>query len=245
MSVVSAPTGLPPIDDRTAQLLQQTQDSGAHRLLEVDEAGLVAAVGVPPPSGRGPASISPDALDAAGRRLVDAGLAESAPWALARFRPAAALLTYAQLVTHAKAHLGMASSWDVPERPDSVRVIRRVTVLTDVARGGLAVVEQVLLPVEAAPVSLPVDVWLLRLDVVVDAVLADAAATRGGSGRETLVLFGEGRGRQDPSRYRVDADGRGELEVSRHGVLGARTRRAPADAAAFADHLRLRLLAAG
>jgi hypothetical protein len=241
--VSAAPAGLPPLDVRAAATLQQAQDDGGRTLLEVDEAGIVAAVGVPPPSGRGLASIPPDQVAAAGQRLVRGGLADATPWALAPFRPTGALLLYAQLVTHRKAHLGMISSWDVPERPDGLRATRRVTVLTDVVRGGLAIVERVSLPVSAAPASLPVEVGLLRLDVLVDQVLADASP--GAVGRETLVLFADGRGRQDPSRYRVDAPGRGELESSRHGMLGAKTKREPTDADGFADHLRMRLLAAG
>lgn len=240
--VNAVPAGLPEIDDRAVAALQEVQTNGAARLLDIDEAGIVAAVGLPPPSGRGAAMIDEATARHAGQRLVERGLAEPAPWALAAFRPIGALLTYAQLATHPKAHVGMVSSWNVPQRPDGVQVIRRVTVLTDVVRGGQAIVELVHKPVTDPPANLPVEVSLLRLDVLVTQICADAAAT---GELETLVLFADGRGRQDPSRYRVRAGGSGELESSRHGLLGARTHRERTDPDGFAEHLRLRLMAAG
>ncbi|WP_375488725.1 hypothetical protein [uncultured Jatrophihabitans sp.] len=237
------PAGLPAVDDQLVATLQRVQDTGTHQLVDVDEAELVAVSGLPTPSAKR-SPLTPEQIDAGGRRLVERGLAEPTPWQLAAYRPLGPLLSVVQLAVHPKAHTGVISSWDEPHGSDAVQVVRRLTLLMDVARAGQAVVEHVLVPLSDAPPASAVSISLLRLDVLIEQAVADATPPPG-TGRETLVLFADARGRQEPSRYRVAADGSADIESSRHGLLGAKTVHDRADAAAFADHLRLRLMAAG
>lgn len=238
---------LPPFDDADGARFQAAQDAGQLHLADVDEAEL-AAIGAPPLPRESRPDIGDEDLAAAADRLVARGLAEPVPWANGRVRPVGALLTYAGLIFHPQTRVGVIGTWLVPEPPGAVRTQYRVSLLIDVVHGGLACVERALLPVPAAPSVLPVNIDLLRLDLLVAAAVATAFGDderHVTAARETLIVFGDGAGNQQPTRLRVSEAGAAELESSRHGLLGNKTVREHVDREGFADHLRLRLMAAG
>lgn len=240
---------LPAFTDEDGRRLQSVQDTGQAHLVDVDEAEL-AAIGLPsfPRQGRG--ELTESQLEAAAARLVTRGLAEPVPWELGRVRPIGDLLLHAQVLTLPSGHAGLISTWQVPEPPGAVRPTHRITVLLDALRLGVACVEKAAMPADANSPVLDISADLVRLDLLVTAVVAtaygdDTAADRPASGHETLVLFADGSGKQQPSRLRVSGDGHAELESSRHGLLGTKTVREAVDRAGFAEHLRLRLMSAG
>lgn len=218
--------------------LQRAQDFGELHLADVDEAAL-AAIGVAlPHPGRPP--LDELAVATAAGRLVSSGLASPQPWAHAAVTPAGPLLTYLTLAVHPKSRVGSIAVYPDAGATVATRLLR-VNVLIDVVRGGLALVEDVHAGDDLGG-GAPVAIDVLRLDVLVERVVDAAFAA---ANAVTVVIFNDGRRRLQATRLRVDGLGHAELESVRRGALGERTVREPADRAAFADHLRLRLMAAG
>lgn len=238
-------TVLPPIGADAAAGLQSAQDGGRLRLADTDEAEL-AAIGAPAFPREGRPDITDAEIERGAQRLTARGLAEPVPWQRGRVRPAGNLLTYLQLVLHPKARIGMLSTWFHPQLPGSVRTTYRVTVLIDVVHGGLACVERASVSQPRPVQALAIEV--LRLDLFVEAAVSAAFGDddlNSSAVRETLVLFADGSGTQQPTRLRVGGTATAELESSRHGLPGNRTVRDEVDRSGFAEHLRLRLMAAG
>lgn len=238
---------LPPFTDEDQARAQSVLETGRLHLADVDEAEL-AAIGVPPLPRQGRPDIAEPDVAAGAERLVARGLAEPVPWAAGRVRPAGVLLMYTQLSLHPKKRVGMIETWLAPEPVGAIRTLYRLGVLIDVVHGGLAGVDRASLPAEGGAPALAVSLDLLRLDLLVAAAVStafgdDEPTVR--SGRETLVLFADGAGKQQPTRLRISDAGVAELETSRHGLLGAKTVRQRVDREGFADHLRLRFMAAG
>jgi hypothetical protein len=238
---------LPPVPNDTVRHLQIAQDQGRLHLADVDEAELLAA-GAPPQSRPGIPNWAgtPAEIDAAGRRLVERGLADPQPWAQGEVTPARDLLVYASLAFDPRTRAGSVSSWLDPEPPASLRTQQQICSLIDVVHGGIACVASMSIPIPAQAGPLPVSLDVVRLDVLVAGIATAAfAELPEGVDRGVGVVFLDGRRNPVITRLAVSASGAGELTSPRSARIGPRTKTERVGRSEFADHLRLRLTAAG
>jgi hypothetical protein len=238
---------LPPLPHDAVRRLQIAQDDGRLHLAEVDEAELLAA-GAPAQNRPGMPDWtgSPAEIAQAGGRLVQRGLADPQPWAHGEVTPSADLLIYASLAFDPRTRVGAVSSWLDPEPPTSLRTQQQICSLIGVVRGGIACVASMSIPTPASSGPLPVRLDIVRLDILVEGIATAAfAELPGGVNRGLGVVFLDEQRKPVVTRLTVSAARDAELMSPRTARFGPRTKSERVGRGEFADHLRLRLMAAG
>jgi hypothetical protein len=238
---------LPPLPPDTVRRLAIARDVGRLHLADVDEAELIAA-GAPSPARPGlPAFVpEPGELDRAADRLVGRGLAVPEPWAQGQVTPAGDLLIFVALAFDRRTRVGSVSTWLDPEPVPSLRTHQQICVLIDVVHGGLACVASRSIPTPVPPGPLRVALDAVRLDVLVDGITGSVfGPVPDGVQRGAAIVFLDAERTPVISRLRVAPAGEAVLVSPRRARFGPATKSEPIDRGGFAEHLRLRLMAAG